>query len=679
MKNINGKVLLLVLAVFLWLDSSSMVLAEAPYKTYTEDHNRQFVRTQDAYHPAGSIEKVGDLEFSGPSDIYIDARNHIYVADTNNHRIVVLDDEGQFIRVIGEEVLQTPVGVFVDHQGDVYAADSGRNQVVKFGTDHAVKQIFARPESPLFGKNNPFKPMKVTVDKRGNVYIISEGSTNGVVQMSSNGDFLGYFGSNESKASFRIMLERFLFTDAQRAKLFKNVPPSATSIDIDQKGLIYTITQGDEGRSVKRFNISGFNLLPADMTFHPLYTDLFISKSGNIYTISQTGIIFEYDTEGNLLFSFGAPDDGKSRIGMFINAAGIAVDAGENIYVVDKERNNIQIFKPTEFTSMVHHALELYKEGHYVKSREPWSQVLNKNNLFDLAHKGLADAYYKQQLYAEAIEEYVIANDKEGYSNAFWEIRNRWLQNNLIYVLYVGIILFVLRILVRWLHRKTGVFHSVIRLKEQVFSAAFIRHVMFVSRFIKSPFEGFYGIKEERKVSLWSATFLYVLFFAEYVFALYYTGFIFNNVEPSSLILMKEIAKVFAPLALWIIANYLVSTINEGEGKFSEVYKGTIYAMAPYLLFSPIIVIVSNVLTNNDAFLYTFSSNIIVVWCAVLLFIMVKEVHDYTVRETIRNILITLFGMLILSLVAFIVYVLLDQVFDFVYSVIRELMIRAEL
>ncbi|MCM3337637.1 YIP1 family protein [Paenibacillus sp. MER TA 81-3] len=679
MRNVYGKMLLLVLVVFLWFDSSSAVLAEAPYKTYTEDHNRQFVRTQDAYYPAGSIEKVGELEFSGPSDLYIDAHNRIYVADTNNHRIVVTDEAGRLIRTVGEDVLQSPTGVFVDAQGFVYAADGGLGQVVKFGEDGSVNHTYERPESPLFGKNNPFKPLKVAVDKRGNVYIISEGTTNGVVQMSSRGDFLGYFGSNESQSSLRIMLERFFFTDAQRAKLFKNVPPSPTNIAIDKKGLIYTITQGDEGKSVKRFNISGFNLLPVDMTFDPYYTDVYLSRSGNIYTLSQTGIIFEFDTEGNLLFSFGAPDDGKSRIGLFLNAAGIAVDTREHIYVLDKERNNIQIFEPTEFTGLVHHALELYKEGHYVESREPWSQVLRRNNLFDLAHKGLADAYYKQQLYAESIEEYVIANDKEGYSNAFWEIRNRWLQNNLIVVIYLVLAWLLLRVLLRWVQRKTRVFDPVLRIKRNMMSIAFIREVLFLFRFIKNPFDGFYGIKEEQKVSLWSATFLYVLFFVEYVFALYETGFIFNNMEPSNLILMREIAKVFAPFALWIISNYLVSTISEGEGKFSEVYKGTIYAMAPYLVFSPIIVIVSNVLTFNDAFLYSFSSNIVIVWCVVLMFIKVKEIHDYTVGGTIRNILITLFGMLILSLVLFIVYVLLDQVFDFVYSVIRELMVRAEL
>jgi hypothetical protein len=132
------------------------------------------------------------------------------------------------------------------------------------------------------------------------------------------------------------------------------------------------------------------------------------------------------------------------------------------------------------------------------------------------------------------------------------------------------------------------------------------------------------------------------------------------------------------PLVVWITSNYLVSTISEGEGKLSEIYQGTIYALAPYLIFHPLIVIASNGLTLNDSFLYSFSNGLIFVWCIVLLIIMVKEIHDYTIRETFRNIFMTLFTMLIFSLVLFIVYVILHQVYDFVYSVIQEMITRAE-
>jgi DNA-binding beta-propeller fold protein YncE len=678
MRSVFGNVWRTALVLCLWLASSSFASAAPPYKTFTEDHNRMPVRTQDAYLPAGTIETAGELTFSGPADLFVDAQDRLYVADTGNKRIVETDRNGRVARVYGEGVLQSPTGVFVDEDGAIYVADSGLGQVLKLNRSGEVVQAWERPNSPLYGKNTPFKPLKAAVDKRGNVYIISEGTTNGVVQMSPQGDFLGFFGSNMSKVTLRRILEHTLLTEKQRSMLPKVEPNSPANIAVDRRGLIYTVTQGDEGRSVKRFNISGNNLLPEDMWYDPLYTDLYVSARDNIYAVSQQGFIYEFDTEGNVLFAFGAPDDGRSRNGLLKNASAIAVDSRERIYVADKEKNLIQVYEPTEFADQVHDALELYREGHYVRSQEPWTSVLRKNNLFDLAHKGLGDAYYKRQMYEEAMAEYAIAKDREGYSNAFWEVRNRWLQQNLKYVFAVLLAAFVLWKGLKQLHRRTGVFNAPLAALRRLFQVRLLREVRFVFRFLSNPFDGYYGIREERKTSVWSATALYALFFVEYVLSLYYTGFIFRSVETAELNLVRELLYVFVPFALWVAANYLVSTISDGEGKLAEVYQGTIYAMAPYLVFSPIITAVSNVLTLNEAFVYSFSYQLLTVWCGVLLFMMVKEIHDYTIRETFKNVFITLFTMVILCLVAFIVYVLLDQVYDFLHSVIREMMVRAE-
>lgn len=671
-------VFLCILFAAVWLPSMK-AYANAPYRTFTEDHNGKYVRTQDAYYPSMLLDNAGTAAFNNPSDIYIDSRDHVYVADTGNKRIDVLSPDGKLLRTIGSKVLNEPTGVYVTGGGDIYAADHGNDKVYQFNPQGKLMQSFGKPKSPLFGKDNPFKPLKVTADKRGNIYIIGEGSTNGVIQLSPFGDFSGYFGSNSTPVNLKTIMEHTFFTKRQLEKLFSIVPNSPTNVTIDKKGLIYTITRGDHGASIKKLNISGLDMLPQSMIFDPLFTDITVGPIGDIYAISQTGFVYEYDSEGNLVFKFGGPDGGISRKGLLVKPSGIAVNSRGWIYVTESTKNDIQVFAPSDFTKNVHQALSYYEDGDYIKSQRPWNQVLHMNSLFDLAHKGLGEAYYKEQKYTAALKEYDIAGDKKGYSDAFWEIRNAWLQSHLVRIFLILLLVTVLYKLLKRLHKKHHILDRPVRIKNKIVSIPLINQLLFLFYFIRHPIDGYYGIQEEKKTSVLSATLLYIVFFIEQIFSLYHTSFIFNSVQPTDIMLSKECVLIFAPFALGVVSNFLVSTISEGEGRFRDVYQATIYSFVPYLVFSPLIVILSNATTYNESFVYHFLNTVMLGWTLILIGIMVKEIHDYTFGETLVNLLFTVFSMIILLLVLFIIYVLLGQVIDFISSVIQEVLVRATL
>jgi uncharacterized membrane protein (GlpM family) len=137
-----------------------------------------------------------------------------------------------------------------------------------------------------------------------------------------------------------------------------------------------------------------------------------------------------------------------------------------------------------------------------------------------------------------------------------------------------------------------------------------------------------------------------------------------------------EMMLFIGPVALFIVCNYLVSTINDGEGRLKDIYIGTIYSFVPYIVIILPVTLVSNFLTLNEAFVYDFSMWIIYGWSLIILVIMIKEIHNFTISETIRNIFMTIFAMIILVLVIFILYVLIGQVYDFVYSIVQEVILR---
>ena len=124
--------------------TSKVAHANVPYKTFTEGHKRNYILTQDSYMPIESIEALGDLAFSNPSDIYIDKEDTIYIADTDN-RVVLINPDQSLKKIIGEETLNKPTGVFVDDKGFIYIADGGNQAVYKFNQDYKLCKSSGNP------------------------------------------------------------------------------------------------------------------------------------------------------------------------------------------------------------------------------------------------------------------------------------------------------------------------------------------------------------------------------------------------------------------------------------------------------------------------------------------------------------------------------------------------------
>ncbi|MHC0037720.1 YIP1 family protein [Pseudoneobacillus sp. C159] len=652
----------------------SLTFASVPYKTGTLSADWGLVETQTAFAPLGVF--LADEEIVSPEDIFAATNGNIYVVDSATKKVIVANENGTKLAEVGVGTLETPTGVFVDEAGDIYVADYAKEKVYRFSPTGEVVAEFGRPDSPLFGRTSPFKPQKVAVDRRGNLYVISEGSTNGIIQLSQDGSFLGYYGVNSTDVSLTSVIKNLLTTETQKSRMFLKTPPAPDNIVIDQQGLIYSVTAGTENEVIKKLNVAGKNMLDPYISWDPTYQDITVDQNGNIFTIDSYGEIHEFDSFGHFLFVFGGADDGSNRLGLFKQPTGITIDRAGRLYVTDKERGMITVLEETAFAEQVHKGIALFKEGLYVESQQYWETVLSLNSTFKLAHTAMGKAYYKQQDYEKSLEEFKLSKDYWGYSDAFWEVRQVWLQDHLATVFLGLILLIVIYYVIKRVDRKWNVLKTPRERWRKWRAQKLVSELLFLGQFFRHPIDSFYYLKRKQYASVLSATILYILLFIEYLLAKFQTGFLFAKPIGVETSLLVETAIVFVPILLFVVINYMVSTINDGEGRLKDIYIGTVYSLAPYIVFILPITLISNVLTFNESFIYLFSTRLIYAWCLLILFIMIKEIHNYSFSETVRNIFITLFGMVIMILVVFILMVLFDQVYDFVYSIVREVILR---
>ncbi len=669
-----GSVLLCV--VFLCLLGCPMAASAqgAPYTSLTIDKDGNPVRTVDGYIPGELWDKIGEEQLKKPSDIFISEEGEMYIADTGNKRILVCSLEGEYLREMTQG-LEEPTGVFVTQEGLVYVADMKARKILVFDRDGVLVKEFGTPVSPLFGKSAQYAPSKLVVNRSGSIYALSEGNTEGILTISDYGDFYGYFGANDTYLSLANRIKRVLFTEEQLKSMQKSVPPSACNIDMDGTGLIYTVTQGTEGSGLKKFNMAGNNMfgqVPTDA----LVADVAVGGIDNIFTVSKQGYIYEYTRDGELLFHFGGIDDGNNRMGLFITAQAIEVDAQNRLYVLDSSRGDITVFQPTEYADTVHQALALYQEGLYTESREPWERVLKQNGLFDYAYRGIAEAQYKLEDYGGAMEAARLGGAGKTYSSAFWQVRNKWLRENIVAAFWILLgILLLAKVWRRWGDRIVGLrqIRGGLGLLARTRGA---RELGFLKYAIKNPADAFYGIKNEGKVSVATATFVYLLFFLIFVVNKYASGFLFKTVPDGQYDIGGDLVRTLGVMLLFVVCNHMICSIRDGEATLKQNYCAFIYCFMPYLFLKPVAFLLSHVLTYNESFLISMLNFIMVAGTGILIYFCIKEIQCYTYRETFVSIFLTLFTMLIVAAAGFILFALMKQVGDFLVGIYKEVYYR---
>ena len=654
--------------------------AETPYLTYTVDGYGRMEETQTGYLAQDTIIKFGNQFLNGANDMCVTDDGKIYVADTGSASILVGTTDGELLTTIGKGTLKRPMGVYVTENNHVYVADHDAEAVFEFDDKGNVANKYTKPDNPLYGDDVPFQPQKVIVNQAGMMFVVCKSNTNGIVEISpaEGGTFLGYFGTNYTSVSFQQIFYRAIMTDEQRSKMVSNMPATPDNLAIDEKGLIYTVTRGEGDTTIKKLNIAGTNMLQGgtDDVYDDAPAAVAVGNHDNIYVASQKGYIYEYNDQGEPLYVFGAADDGTQRVGLSTLLTSIQVGSDDAIYVLDADKNQIQVYRPSEFTQKLHTALNLYSQGKYTESREPLTEVLKMNSMFDYANKAMGRAYYQESNYDEALRYARLAKDWSGYSDAFWEIRNQWLKNNIVTALLVIVGLWIAYMVLRKLDQKKKIFDGVRNGIKKIKQNRVVSNVMYSGYYMKHPIDGAYGIAREGRAS-WSApSIILVIFILEYVINKYLCGFLQKTIRDGRYDILSDVGIIVIVIVALTACNYLVCTINEGEGTIKKIYTYFTYSLLPYVLLTPVNFLLSHVLTTNEEFLITLVNVLIYAWILILAVLGIKEVNNYTAKETTKIIFLTIFTILIVSLLVFIIYVLWAQVFEFISAIFGEVVYR---
>ncbi len=137
--------------------------------------------------------------------------------------------------------------------------------------------------------------------------------------------------------------------------------------------------------------------------------------------------------------------------------------------------------------------------------------------------------------------------------------------------------------------------------------------------------------------------------------------------------LLLEIAKVAAIVGTWVVAGYIMTSINDGEMTFKEFTTATAYALVPMLVLTPLLALASTIMSGSEAGFFDTVLTLIILWCAFTMILSVGILNSYSFGEAVKVLLLIVFAIVLIWFIAFVLYAMASQTVRFVGSVIKEI------
>ena len=674
----------------------SITVGAVPFESYmynSENGKEYEVSAPNAVIPSAvlSAENLG-VDLNTPEDLFVDGDSNYYIVDSKLDTLYSFDKNWKLRYTIGsdregEEKLYMPHGISV-LDGLLYIADTGNSRIAVYSAaDGKYIRSISEITGDILTEDFVFKPNKLAVSPNGSIYVVAEAALEGIIEISSDGKFYGYIGSNKTTVSAFELLWRRIFTEEQLSQISKVVPLECHNIALDEDNFILTVTAASEIDSkVKRLNPSGENVLIEDSSAiegdylydetPSNFVDIAGGKNGQYFILDSTkGHVFAYDETGNLLYIFG--DKNTNQMGAFLDPAAICVN-GSEFLILDRGAKSITVYTETEYSKLLSKALRLYDEGKYEEDYELWIEVMKYNGNFHLAYKKAGYCQYRMKNYKAAMELFSAANAKNEYSNAFAKYRQQKASDNFVFIV-IGVfavaaliaVFVTLRIKKRKKINILDAFYmpdSDEPFIKKNFKLAY--HTMF------RPSDNFWNIKFEKRGSVVAAAMFIILYFIVTLFDRQMRAFLFNASYGKPMNLAYQFALVALPVAMLVISNWSITTLMDGKGTMRDIFCVIGYSLLPLIMITPCVAVATRMFTLNELVYVNIIQGIAYGWSFLLIIIGIKEIHQFSWAKTFATLAITVVAAAIIIFICMLFFSLLQEIIGFGNSVYKEISMR---
>ena len=202
------------------------------------------------------------------------------------------------------------------------------------------------------------------------------------------------------------------------------------------------------------------------------------------------------------------------------------------------------------------------------------------------------------------------------------------------------------------------------------------RPAEWVKHAITHPVEGFEDMRWKKSGSLKVAFLIVFLLFLATIADGRLYGFQFGVSYDKTFNIIPYIVKSIVLFAAWVVGNWSICTLLDGEGTMKNICIYSAYALVPYIAQVFITVILSHFLIQDEVVFIQAIRILGTGWTVILLFSAIKSVHQYSFGKTVFAIVLTIAAMLVMLFLLVLFMSLVQQVYIFLSTIYTEISYR---
>jgi len=695
------------------------VNARPSYTTFNIQGGGFPVASPDAYVPYRTWSSV-DLgltgerysltdELNSPAAIHVDDEERVYIVDPNNDRVLIFDRHFQLLVVLRDfvntqgvdDTLDSPRGIYVI-DGRIYVADTNNARIVVFAVPRTdaggryyapyIRNIPA-PRADVFAPGTLYLPVSIVVDRNGRLFVVSLGTGEGILSLNPDGSFSQFIGAPRAEADIGASIMAQL-----RSLIGMETEPRAgtdtpfNNISSNHQGLLLAVTGLDEeGRGlsnpVRLLNANGTDVMRRHGHVAPGHESIEFRGFGDPATFARRNFVdvaagpertftiadarssrlLTYDENGRLLFGFG---DRGQQMGNLGNIVGVAYQ-NTDMLVLDSQANSITVFRRTPYGDTLIAALAATNQRRYNDALDYWNEILRLNNNFGQAYVGIGNAYFRNGQWEEAKAMFRAVGDTSRYSDVFRITRTEDIEANIFWILLGAIAIIAAVVVFMKVVKKINT-NSVYMSGNR----GFIREIVYAFHLMFRFFDGFWDLKREKRGSVRGAIFWLTLTVAMYTYNWAGRAWMFAGGYAGNMNMIWGFFAIMLPLAIFAAANWCLTTLFDGEGSFKDVFIALGYATAPLAIAFFVATLMTHPLSLQEADVIGIILNIGWVWFGLLLFFGMMVTHDYSMLKNIVTVALSVAGMMIIMFLAAMFAGLIMRMVSFIANIALELSMR---